>query len=286
MRHPVENHWTMDAWKSRLRVILNRCYHLIGRALGAHRTLVGARYFREHFKADETLFILAPGTSISRFTPELFRHISLHDAIGINSFIVHRFNPQWSLFETHPPQLGLLDYLKHHPELLNETQPLYKGYCSPGKLRSVVSNLGKFRGMDSPKVMMLKDAYVSDRRIGLADVLKQPSDDRFYNYLSSVAYCLGLAYKAGYAKVVICGVDFSADYFYDDNPEYDADRTEYSFLSRTNLMAEDETLGSRVLASIESLADLFSSTRRGVVSQLGCDGPLADLLPAYELPAE
>lgn len=284
-----QNDEPMISVATRARTVLTRLYFALGVALGAHSTLVGASYYRHQLKRSNTLFILAPGNSITRFTPDTFEHIAAHDSLGINSFAVHHFMPTYSLLETHGASLGLLDFLASHPATTEGLQVLYKGFSSPRRTRLVnfVSNLRQLRALRRGRPWLLKEGYAND--IGapttVVDLLCNTADDRFYNYRGSVVYCVGLAYKAGYEQVVICGVDFSSAYFYDDNPEYAIDAQKYPFINIVSLIGADPVLTGQVLDAIKAAAGLFSETGRGRVFQLGCDGPLADALPAYSIQA-
>lgn len=252
--------------------------------MGARRELVGVRYFREHLKHSDTLFILAPGASTSRFSPDDFAHITGHDSLGINSFIVHEFKADYSLMEG-KPTLGMLDLLIDKPERAKQIQVLYKGYASPTrwKLGVTIGNLRKYRAIRCKPILMMKDGYAQDVASDtmLASVLRDLTDDRIYNHLGSVLYCLGLAFKAGYHNVVLCGVDFSSDYFYDPGSAAEIDPGAFAFVRDKNLISKNRSVHSRVLAEIDAVAALFAETERGTVYQFGCDGPLAQRLPEY-----
>ncbi len=270
--------------KPYVRMVVNRVYHLLGIVMGARRELVGVRYFREHLKHSETLFILAPGASTSRYSPDDFAHIAAHDSIGINSFIVHEFKTDYALLEG-KPTLGMVDFMIDRPDRAKDIQVLYKGYSSPTrwKIGVTIANLRKFRATQCKPILMLKDGYASD--LGtvatLAIVLRDVADDRIYNYLGSVLYCLGLAYKAGYKNVVLCGVDFSSDYFYDAGSAAPIDPQEFAFVGDKNLISKNNAVHSQVLAEIDGIAALFTEAHHGTVYQFGCDGPLALGLLAY-----
>lgn len=273
----------------RLRAALNRVYFALGVALGARRTLVGASYFRRRLKGSDTLFILAPGHSITRLSSDAFKHIAGYDSVGINSFVVHDFKPTFALLETHPRSLGLLQFMVAHPESTVGLQVLYKGYCSlrASKLVNFMSNLRQIRGMHGVRPWLIKEGYANDMGAGatMAELLGDEGGDRVYNSLGSVVYCLGLAYKAKYQRVVICGVDFSADYFYDHDPAFATQVEKYPFLNRVSLIPADPGMTGLVMEAIKETAGLFTESGRGTVYQLGCDGPLADALPAYPLEA-
>jgi hypothetical protein len=273
----------------RLRAALNRVYFALGFALGARRTLVGSSYFRRRLKGSDTLFVLAPGQSITRLSPDAFKHIAGYDSVGINSFVVHSFKPTFALLETHPRSLGLLDFMVAHPESTVGLQVLYKGYCSlrASKLIDFTSNLRQMRAMHSVRPWLIKEGYANDIGAGatMMELLDDDRDDRIYNSLGSVVYCLGLAYKAKYERVIICGVDFSADYFYDHNPEFAIDAEKYPFINRVSLIPADPGMTGRVMEAIKETTRLFTETGRGTVYQLECDGALADALPAYPLEA-
>jgi hypothetical protein len=115
----------------------------------------------------------------------------------------------------------------------------------------------------------------------MATVLRNVTDDRLYNRLGSVLYCLGLAYKVGYSNVVLCGVDFSSDYFYDPGSAAPIDPQEFAFAGDKNLISKNSSVHSQVLAEIDAIAALFAETEHGTVYQFGCDGPLAQRLLGY-----
>ena len=278
----------MSAARRLLRQWLNGAYYLVGLSFGAHRKLVGAAYFARRLRRSSTLFILAPGASIDRLSGEAIERISRCDAVGISTFIVHDLKPSWWLVEAHPQELGLLTFLYDQSEKLANVQILYKGYNSPARLKNVISNMRQFRRMRCSEFIMLKDAYVRDLGDGatLADALVNQLDDRFYNYIGSVLFCLGLAYKVGYTNVVLCGVDLSTRYFYHENPRYRDLAQKYPFFRAPNIIAKDRYRERAVVDTLADMSRLFAANRRGLVSQLGCDGPLSERLVEYVLCAE
>ena len=266
--------------RSRIRKGLNYLYFGMGIALGVHPVLVGVNHFREHLKRSRELFILAPGASINLLSDSTLEEIARHDSLGIGTFIVHEFRPSYWLFEAHPARLELLDYLSDHPDKLQGVQVLYKGYNSPAKLRQVVSNLRQLPGLGCRQVVMLKDGYLNDFGPDGAsvDALLNRPDDEFYNFLGSILFCLGLAYRVGYQDVVLCGFDFSDRYFYQENPRYRAMAEGYPFFEARNLIASDGLRATRLVGLVKEIANTFASDRDGTVSQLDCTGPLVDTL--------
>ena len=69
--------------------------------LNAKKVGINAVFFDEFYyrKKTDTLFILGSGASINELTQEQWGFIKQHDSVGFNNWVVHKFVPDFYMFE-------------------------------------------------------------------------------------------------------------------------------------------------------------------------------------------
>lgn len=270
-----------------LRKALGIIFLCVSNVLIRSTVFCGVRYFTKNLKNADKLFILAPGSSINEMSKKDFQEISRYDSIGLNYFIFHEFTPTSYLIETHDTSGGYFDYVACNDLKFNRTPILYKGYNSPNKIIEFAKNLSFLRKANLQRFYLMKDAYRSDHRPSeeAEDInnVKKIKDDYFYNDIASLLYVINLGYSCGYTEVVLCGFDFSADYFY-CHPKYKDSIAKYPLCdtqnSGVNTIVSNPKTTAKLLNRVQELA-VFFKDRQGGIYQFKCKGRLDQVLKKY-----
>lgn len=178
----------------------------------------------EGIKTSDTLFILGSGSTINEITDEQWHHISQHDSIGLNFWILHKFVPSLLVYEEHldPSRNELfynqlynrrMDY-KDIPIIVKDVE--YKGVSYdkiPEELKKnyylsieiVIPDFSEKRVVKNMDFMLEFFGLVNKHKIR---IIPKKS--------GSVSYLLFLGLMLGYKNIVLCGVDLNNNkYFYD-----------------------------------------------------------------------
>ena len=244
----------------------------------------------------DTFFVLGSGASINRLSPDNFEEIGANRSVGINTWPIHSFIPDFYSFECVPwigdgldfsRSLGLLyreDVRKVKPPLVVlrlktafeveqlaelpeefEDRLFFYGRVSPATRE--VSNLVADLEFLLRSSMQLEPVVVADSG-------------------SSIVRMVALGIAMGYRKIVLTGVDLNnAPYFWQENSRYDEIRSRFPVFSR-QVGATHETLerGRRpfiVTEMVSALAEIIDSRFQGTLFVSSVESTLADLLPLY-----
>lgn len=270
-----------------LRKVLGIIFLGVSNILIRSTVFCGVKYFTKNLKNADKLFILAPGSSLNEMSKKDFQEISRYDSIGLNYFIFHEFTPTSYLIETHDTSGGYFDYVACNHLKFNRTPILYKGYNSPTKIIEFVKNLWFLRKANLQKFYLMKDAYCLDHVPSQVaqntTTVKTPKNDYFYNDTASLLYVINLGYSCGYKEVILCGFDFSTQYFY-CHAKYKDIVSKYSLCdtqdSVVNTIASNPKVIAKLLLRIRDFGVLFND-RQGGIYQFNCNGRLGKVLKQY-----
>jgi hypothetical protein len=184
----------------------------------------------EH-RTSDTVFVLGTGASINSYTSKRWEVVRAHDSIGMNFFLLHEHVPTFHVMEdVHGLRADLLRY--RYAE---------KGdfHGVPLILKTQLTNLSIKRVNARAHNLAVLDEKVRANTYFSLDVLVAASNaeelDRSYRISrgwgmwktkprflvltkqgGSISYIVNLAVRAGYRRVVLCGVDLNhSEYFYD-----------------------------------------------------------------------
>ncbi|MGE5490539.1 MAG: hypothetical protein ACM31P_04565 [Actinomycetota bacterium] len=194
-------------------------------SLGLAGRFPTANPFAETRRSD-TLFILGSGTSINSLTSENWDEIRRHDSVGFNAWLLHDFVPQWYVFEPFKP-LEATAFIGHNlgvrAEDYRNTRILLKDAERHrlGSLRKVIGMLPPqlHRNVwvswdwesSSDNVNGFREELRSFERKGIFAGSRYPA----LRKRATIFFLCGLAVRAGYKKIVLCGVDLTdSGYFY------------------------------------------------------------------------
>ncbi|WP_428028657.1 hypothetical protein [Arcobacter sp.] len=224
------------------------------------------------FKTSDTIFILAPGSSINNYSDIDFRHISKHDSIGINNFIIHEFKCSLNLLETQPKDFNYFNLIREVKKLDNTF--LYKGYASLNtkKFKNFLNNIKDIPN-EIKKFYFAKDAYAKGYWKEIDEnfkskILNKHKSDFIYNYISSLNYAVMLSYKLGYRNIVLCGFDMDNKYFYCENKKYETIVKKYDLCikSSNNIINDDDDKLKEIFAVLQEINHMLNSNKNGNIS--------------------
>ena len=249
----------------------------------------GAKALKNKFKTSDDMFALAPGSSIENYTDSDFKLIKRSNSIGINFFILNKFEPTLNLVETHPNSLGYFNFLENK---LKSSLPIimYKGYSSHKKISLVINNM-KAASKKISQLLIIKDGYIRNNWASLPDwkknqVLDISSSDFLYNDTASILYVVFMSYKMGYKNVILCGFDMGDKYFYcNPNHEYYEFAVNHGLCSsaRVNTIHNNEDRKKDIINILVDMDNKFSKERDGGVFVYTNDGILSKYLRLYNL---
>lgn len=203
------------------------------RKAGAGRPLSALPF--ERYRSSNTVFILGTGASINDYPDEWWDTIKAHDSIGINFFLLHDHVPTFHVMEgVHGQRTTLLttryvergDY-RNVPLIVqkqltnlsrNRVKPRINALLGlPPQVRSntylPIDFLAPGRTQED-----MEASYRASERLGLWRPKR-----RFLlltKRRGSVAFMINLAVRAGYTRIVLCGIDLNhTEFFYDSRRE-------------------------------------------------------------------
>jgi len=191
-------------------------FYIASKSINQSISLCGVSCYKNKVKKSDTLFVLGPGASILDYSEDDFNHIAQFDSISINYAMLHEFIPTCYLFEIHDTQdKGYFRFLSKKRIKDSDAYFLIKGYNSWKKIFLFWNNVKDFSKSGARNLLLMKDGYLADYSKELTCQLSEGEQgDFFINHVASIIYCLDLAIKVRYQKVVFCGIDMNTDYFY------------------------------------------------------------------------
>lgn len=190
-------------------------------------------------KDTDTLFVLGSGASINTIGEKGWETIKKNNSIGLNYWPIHDFVPSLLMFEMPRGERGKIfyDVLLKKKDLYLKTPLIFKG---------LYKNRRDFYGIERVKSLFHKDLIDT---IYLSNELSIPGRNEkeftkglkhldflgfFSNkkrigslgqYRGTVTCAIIFGIKAGYKKIVLCGVDLNdTKYFYEESAQYYSDK--------------------------------------------------------------
>jgi hypothetical protein len=185
----------------------------------------------EQRRTSDTVFVLGTGASINAYQPEWWDVIRRHDSISMNFFLLHDHVPTFHVMED---LQGIRTALLNHRyvekgdyrgvPLILKTQLTN---LSAGRVKARLDNLAAlppevhsnaYFSVDVLAAARTMEELEASYRISARWGLWRPK--RRFLLLTkqggSISYIVNLAVRAGYRRVVLCGVDLNhTEYFYD-----------------------------------------------------------------------
>lgn len=247
-----------------LHKILTQLYFILISILRTNAKFLGASKLKKLCKTSDTIFILAPGSSINNYSESDFELISKSNSIGINNFVIHDFHPTVYLLETQPKDLNYFKIVKKLKKQNSSSIFIYKGFSSLSntKFKNFINNI-----FDMPKnlnVFFAKDAYLKGEWMNISSNIKSrvfdiEKSDYIYNYISSLNYSVMLSYKLGYQNIVLCGFDMDHKYFYCEDAKYNDFSIKYNLCNENhvNIVNNDNKKLKEILEVLNSVDRLL-----------------------------
>lgn len=185
------------------------------------------------YKTSDTLFIMAPGSSVNAYKDSYWEIISKNDSIGINDFIIHDFVPTFYSGE-------YIRSLEHRQQFIHNFYKKGSEYhYIPIILRGLLIN-------EEEAVDFIKNLPIEiNKKIYAADIIEIPGWNyntfskslKIFNFFNafgkrfktksiffkrtSIIIKVFWAVRMGYKNIVLCGVDLNnTKYFFEENKNY------------------------------------------------------------------
>jgi hypothetical protein len=260
------------------RALYSRAF-VSGMSVTVHGTEgLDPRALRSDLGGHDRLHIAAPGASVSRFDAAP-GSLADADVLGVNYFVTCSNVPLWPearlfVIEPHETYRSYAQALASAMAAKQSCFVIVKGTGSPSKVLASARLVRAVARIPGTTVLLSRDTYVSDLpQADPADAIVSHPDGTVSGF-KTLLWVLSFAYVAGYREIVLHGFDFSQDYAYADARQKNEARIQ------PNTWVSDEANRSSILGQVARLGKLFSE--RGIrLTQSGCDGPLATLLPPY-----
>lgn len=228
------------------------------------------------FKKSNTLFVFGSGQSINNLNENQLKEIEKYDSIGINGFLRHKFKPTFLSFEwiTCPKNQEEISGNQETFRILLEQEKEFDSTCIILRPSPVVYP-HNFNEIDQELRILTKsfrhiywnlfDNIVGDKindfsrylnwyhKIGLTK-----RKDFFINKDSSLSWSLGFAYKLGYEKIVLCGIDLYGFHFYDNPNKLTLDQF-HNANNKLHLTNDPDYVGITVIDIIDFWKKRFGS---------------------------
>jgi hypothetical protein len=178
-------------------------------------------------KSSDTLFILGSGASVLGYSPENWAHVRGNDSLGFNFWMYHDFVPSFYMAEL--PKMEIeIEHLLHNlrcREFEYENIPVFIKDIEKYSQKIADRFLDIFPARLKRKTHLLFDVEIDEetpeqfekhlRRLDAKGVFNAASTAALPRKRASVFLAVVMGVKAGYKKIVLCGVDLNnIDYFY------------------------------------------------------------------------
>ena len=186
-------------------------------------------------KKSDTLFVLGSGSSINNINEEGWEHIKSHNSIGLNYWPIHDFIPDIVMFEMPRGDRGkfFYDLLKIKKDLYKNTPFIFKGLYKNRKDFNGIKEVSKkfplklVENMYLGYELSLPGRNINEFEAGLEILFKRgffnsnSNINTLAQYRGTVTCAISFAIKAGFKKIVLCGVDLNdTKYFYEQMSSY------------------------------------------------------------------
>lgn len=189
----------------------------------------------DEVRTSDTVFVLGTGASINRFPEDWWKVIRRHDSIGMNFFLLHEHVPTFHVMENAGQERRKLLEIRYARRQDYAGVPLImKTQLSNLSLRRVGTRFDDLMALHpavrantyfsvdflAPGTTVSEAAasYQHLRQLGFWT--PKPRFTMLSKRRGSVTYIINLAVRAGYRRIVLCGVDLNhTEYFYDSRRE-------------------------------------------------------------------
>lgn len=177
-------------------------------------------------KGSDTLFVLGSGASVGRLSEADFGQIAAADSIGLNFWLLHDFVPDFYQFEVAPEPERRDRFnavLTRKAEAYAKVLFLYKDLETRRQdlsaiPRAIAANLRVVNKVHLPlrDMAMMRAVLTWWHRLSLMERTGLPLFGR-----ASLSLAVSFGILAGYARIVLVGVDLNDyRYFWDDDPRH------------------------------------------------------------------
>lgn len=271
-----------------LRKLLSISYFILIKIINRNAKYVGCDWLKNSYKSSDTLFGLASGSSINKYTDHDFTYIKSHDSIAVSFFLLHEFVPTFYLTETHSTDVGWFRLLCYKQKYISKVPVIYKGYNSPKNLTNIIKN-SLAMPVTTKNYFIMKDSALRGEfkeipEKSIRSALDINKSDYFYNYIASIIYIVFMAYKMGYKKVVLCGFDMDDKYFYCSNEKYKSEANALKLCEEwaINKIAKDPWRKKTIIDVLIFMNEKFKLDRDGGVYVYTKKMSLSKYLPVYK----
>jgi len=241
-------------------------------------------------------FILGGGASINNLTSENFEEIGRNRSVGVNTWPIHSFIPDFYSFECVSWIGDGLDFSRAlrslgQPAISQAKPPVVVLRLKTDEELGQLSALPRafedrlfFYGRVTPSTRMMRNLALD-----LSWFLRNEGNLNPQVVLdsgASVVRMISLGISLGFRQIVLTGVDLNnSPYFWQENPEYDSVREQFPIFSR-QVGPTHETLerGRRPFIAAEIITELAAVVEKEFNGQIyvsSKDSALASRLPVY-----
>jgi len=192
-------------------------------SINGKKELYNTDKLKYNLKGTKTIFILGSGKTINELNNNNLKRIEENDSIGFNNWIVHPFVPNIYLFDFKQTteenkkldEIFISNLIKRRMDynnvniILRLDNNLIKKHIERIKIKRLFFALqigfaGRSVGDYKSSIKLLKKTRLLDNPY------------IFFNKNSTVHNTLLMAYKMGYNKIVLCGIDLDNHYFFEE----------------------------------------------------------------------
>lgn len=263
-------------------------YQTTRRNLEYNKNIIGGSVITKNImhnkKKSNTLFFLGSGPSINQLGNKQFEIISKNDSIAVTQFLKHKFVANFYTLEisSYEQYIEMYESIKSN---LNLNKRQYKNSFFILRPKKIVSQKQKDfiryihenfeHAWDFPRSIMTKKPITFKRTIKILDRMKiLKSNSLFVDYNATLLWCIFFAYKLGYEKIVLCGVDLEGPYFFEKQ------NYEISQEKKHSTLEKSEMRGLSIIEVIKILNEFFNKKNMTIYTDSNCK-KLSRILPIY-----
>jgi hypothetical protein len=228
---------------------------------------------------------LGSGPSINQLENKQFEIISRNDSIAVTEFLKHKFIANFYTLEisNYEQDVEIYESIKNN---LNLYKREYKNSFFILRPKKIVGQLHKDfiryihedfeHAWDFPRSIMTNKPNTFKRIIKILDKMKiLKSNSLFVDYNATLLWCIFFAYKLGYEKIVLCGVDLEGPYFFEKQNNEIGQEKKHSTLEKS------EIRGLSIIEVIKILNEFFNTKNMTIYVDSNCK-KLSKILPTYK----
>ena len=182
-------------------------------------------------RAGETIFVFGTGASINSYPATWWDIVEKHDSVAMNFFLLHDHVPTYHVMEdVHGIRAQLLRHRYIELGDYRDTPLILKSQLtnlSSNRVNERMEELGDLPSMIRSLTYLSLDFVAAGRSVGeVEDSYRKLAQRGLWTPKSkflvlskrrgSVSFVINLAVRAGYRRIVLCGIDLNhTEYFYD-----------------------------------------------------------------------